>query len=156
VAVSSVNAPLLKLEHSLTDLVAFGIMPLFALSNAGVRLSGVGEAITSPVSIGIALGLVLGKMAGITLFSALAVRWGVASLPAGVTWRSLHGAAWLGGIGFTMSLFIGGAGVPRRGDARRCEASVLVSSCIAGWSASCCCTGATVHETTRTTSTTTL
>ncbi|MCC6774716.1 MAG: Na+/H+ antiporter NhaA [Gemmatimonadaceae bacterium] len=132
VAVSSVNAPLLKLEHSLTDLVAFGIMPLFALSNAGVRLSGVGEAITSPVSIGIALGLVLGKMAGITLFSALAVRWGVASLPAGVTWRSMHGAAWLGGIGFTMSLFI--AGLAFR-DAELLDAaklSVLVSSCIAG------------------------
>jgi len=132
VAVSSVNAPLLKLEHSLNDLVAFGIMPLFALSNAGVRLTGVGEAITSPVALGIALGLVLGKMAGITLFSVLAVRFGVATLPAGVTWRSLHGAAWLGGIGFTMSLFIAGLAFRDAALLDAAKISVLASSCVAG------------------------
>lgn len=132
VAVSSVNAPLLKLEHSLNDLVAFGIMPLFALSNAGVRLTGVGEAIGSPVALGITLGLVVGKMTGITLFSLLAVRLGVASLPAGVTWRSLHGAAWLGGIGFTMSLFIAGLAFRDPALLDAAKIAVLASSCVAG------------------------
>jgi len=132
VAVSSVNAPLLKLEHSLHNLVSFGIMPLFALSNAGVRLSGVGDAIASPVALGVVLGLVFGKVTGITAFSALAVRLGLASLPSGVTWRLVHGAAWLGGIGFTMSLFIAGLAFD---DAARLDAAkiaVLASSIAAG------------------------
>jgi NhaA family Na+:H+ antiporter len=132
VAVSAVNAPLLKLEHALNTLVSFGIMPLFALSNAGVRLDGAAAAIANPVSLGIIAGLVLGKMAGITGFSFLAVRSGVASLPAGVTWGMLNGAAWLGGIGFTMSLFIAGLAFD---DATLLDASkvgVLASSTVAG------------------------
>ncbi|MBK9411575.1 MAG: Na+/H+ antiporter NhaA [Gemmatimonadetes bacterium] len=132
VAVSAVNAPLLKLEHSLHALVSFGVMPLFALSNAGVRLSGIGEALASPVSLGVALGLVVGKMLGITAFSAAAVRLGLAALPSGVTWRALHGAAWLGGIGFTMSLFIAGLAF---GDSPLLDAAkiaVLGASTVAG------------------------
>lgn len=132
VAVSAVNAPLLKLEHSLNSLVGFGIMPLFALSNAGVRLSGIGAALTSPVALGVVLGLVVGKMLGITLFSMGAVRLGIAALPGGVTWRMLHGAAWLGGIGFTMSLFIAGLAF---GDSPLLDAAkiaVLGASSVAG------------------------
>ncbi|MEP7380927.1 MAG: Na+/H+ antiporter NhaA [Gemmatimonadota bacterium] len=132
VAVSAVNAPLLKLEHSLNSIVAFGIMPLFALSNAGVRLTGIGDALGSPVALGIALGLVLGKMTGITLFSALAVRTGIATLPVGVDWRALQGAAWLGGIGFTMSLFIAGLAFRDPVLLDAAKLAVLASSLVAG------------------------
>jgi NhaA family Na+:H+ antiporter len=132
VAVSAVNAPLLKLEHALNTVVSFGIMPLFALSNAGVRLEGAASAMASPVSLGIVAGLVLGKMAGITGFSALAVRLGIASLPTGVTWRMLNGAAWLGGIGFTMSLFIAGLAFHDEGLLDAAKIGVLASSLLAG------------------------
>lgn len=133
VAVSAVNAPLLKLEHSLNALVSFLIMPLFALSNAGVRLSGVGSALASPVALGVALGLVIGKMFGITLFSFGAVRLGLAALPAGVTWRMLHGAAWLGGIGFTMSLFIAGLAFGDSALLDSAKIAVLCASGVAGF-----------------------
>ncbi len=102
------QAPLSRLEHGLHGPVTFGIMPLFALANAGVPLRGGGALLTSTVAIGVLVGLVFGKPLGITLASWIAVRVGVASLPAGVSWRMLHGVAWLGGIGFTMSLFIAG------------------------------------------------
>ena len=79
----------------------------FAFANAGVRVTGhLTDALTHPVSIGIIAGLILGKQIGITTFAALAVRLNLADLPQGVTWRHIYGAAWLGGIGFTMSLFI--------------------------------------------------
>jgi NhaA family Na+:H+ antiporter len=104
------QAPLQTAERKLHGVVAFGIMPLFALANAGVRLTAGedGFALTDPVALGVLLGLVVGKPLGITLFSWGAVRLGAAVLPAGVTWRSLHGVAWLGGIGFTMSIFVAG------------------------------------------------
>jgi Na+:H+ antiporter, NhaA family len=132
VAVSAVNAPLLKLEHSLNTLVSFGIMPLFALSNAGVRLDGAAVALTSPAALGIMAGLVIGKTVGITGFSVLAVRAGIASLPAGVTWRMLNGAAWLAGIGFTMSLFIAGLAFSDVALLEASKISVLASSVVAG------------------------
>jgi NhaA family Na+:H+ antiporter len=100
--------PLARLEHGLHGIVTFGIMPLFALANAGVSLSGAGSVLGSPVAHGVVLGLVVGKPVGIALASWVAVRLGAAALPAGVTWRSLTGVAVLGGIGFTMSLFIAG------------------------------------------------
>jgi NhaA family Na+:H+ antiporter len=100
--------PLARLEHGLHGIVTFGIMPLFALANAGVSLSGAGSVLDSPVAHGVVLGLVVGKPVGIALASWVAVRLGAAALPAGVTWRSLTGVAVLGGIGFTMSLFIAG------------------------------------------------
>lgn len=132
VAVSAVNSPLLKLEHSLHNLVSFAIMPLFALANAGVRLGGVGDALASPVALGVVLGLVVGKTLGITGFSVLAVRAGVAALPAGVTWRTLHGAAWLGGIGFTMSLFIAGLAFRDAVFLDAAKLGVLAASLLAG------------------------
>jgi NhaA family Na+:H+ antiporter len=98
--------PLARLEHGLHGIVTFGIMPLLALANAGVDLRGGVSAITSTIGLGVVLGLVLGKPIGITLASWLAVRAGAASLPAGIGWRALAGTAILGGIGFTMSLFI--------------------------------------------------
>jgi NhaA family Na+:H+ antiporter len=108
-ACDAAQAPLQKMEHALHGLVAYVIMPIFALANAGVPLGGgVGRAFQSPIALGVALGLLLGKPIGITLASYLAVRARAAELPAGVGWRHVHGAGWLGGIGFTMSLFIAG------------------------------------------------
>jgi NhaA family Na+:H+ antiporter len=104
------ETPLQRLEHSLYPWVAFVIIPLFALGNAGMTFSGRGilGALTSPLTLGVALGLLIGKPAGITLFSYLAVKTGLASLPRGLTWSHIAGAGILGGIGFTMSLFIMG------------------------------------------------
>ena len=106
-AAESVQSPLLSIEHALVPWVAYGIMPLFALANAGVALEGevLGGA-TSPVVVGIALGLLIGKPIGVGVMSWLAVRIGVAGLPAGVTGRHIAGVGLLAGIGFTMSLFI--------------------------------------------------
>ena len=102
-----VESPMQRLEHALYPWVTYLIMPVFGLANAGVVLSGnLGATVTHSVSLGVIVGLVVGKQGGITLFSWLAIRLGVASLPRGVTWRQLYGAAWLGGIGFTMSIFI--------------------------------------------------
>lgn len=102
-----IQSPLQRFETALHPWVAFVIMPLFALSNAGVKLEGdFFAALTHPVTIGIVLGLVIGKQVGVTLFSWVAVRLGFAELPYGVTWLQFYGVALLGGIGFTMSLFI--------------------------------------------------
>jgi NhaA family Na+:H+ antiporter len=102
-ASESVTPTLLKLEHALQRFAAFVVMPLFALSNAGVTMT---DSTLGGVSLGVALGLALGKPLGITGAAFAAVRFGGAALPHGVTWNALHGSAWLGGIGFTMSLFI--------------------------------------------------
>ena len=103
----SAQAPMLRIEHALHPWVAFLIVPLFALSNAGVRIGGdVGALASEPVVLGVVFGLVVGKQVGITLAAWLVVRLGLAALPNAVTWRHIYGAAWLGGIGFTMSLFV--------------------------------------------------
>jgi NhaA family Na+:H+ antiporter len=99
-------SPLERLETSLHPFVAFLIMPIFALANAGVGIEP--AALGHPVSHAVAAGLVLGKPLGIVLFSWLAVRVGLARLPAGVNWKVMLGAGCLAGIGFTMSLFIAG------------------------------------------------
>ncbi len=102
-----VEAPLMRLERGLQPWVTFFIMPLFALTNAGVRLGGIHlRDLLDPAVHGIFLGLLVGKPLGIMLFSCLAVRYGMAHLPEGVGWKHIHAAAWLAGIGFTMSLFI--------------------------------------------------
>ncbi|MEN3000982.1 MAG: Na+/H+ antiporter NhaA [Armatimonadota bacterium] len=103
-----VQSPLQRLEHVLHPWVAFGILPLFALANAGVTIFGEQNAIDwgGRVLWGVALGLLLGKPLGITLASWLAVRAGIARLPAGVGWVHILGVGFLGGIGFTMALFI--------------------------------------------------
>ena len=100
--------PLARLEYGLHGIVMFGIMPLFALANAGVELRGGAGALASPIALGVLAGLVVGKPIGITLASWLAVRSGIAAMPSGINWRVLGGTAVLGGIGFTMSLFVAG------------------------------------------------
>lgn len=102
------QSPLHRLEHSLAAPVAFIIVPLFGFANAGVDLTGVTLTdLLSPLPLGIALGLFLGKQLGIFAAVWLAVRTGFAARPRGATWRQIHGVAVLCGVGFTMSLFIG-------------------------------------------------
>jgi NhaA family Na+:H+ antiporter len=108
-AAEQAQAPMLRIEHALQSLVAFVIVPLFALANAGVAVRGdLAGMLAEPVTVGVLLGLVIGKQVGISLAAYAVVRLGLASLPEGVSWRHIYGAAWLGGIGFTMSLFIAG------------------------------------------------
>jgi NhaA family Na+:H+ antiporter len=106
-SVRAAQSPLVRLEHGLTGLVAFGIVPLFALANAGVHIRGdLFATLSYHVLAGVFFGLVIGKFVGISTASWLAVRTGVAAAPADLNWRALRGLSWLGGIGFTMSLFI--------------------------------------------------
>lgn len=103
------DSPLHRLEHALSTPVAWGIIPLFGFANAGVDLGGISaDEIFSPLPLGIALGLFLGKQTGIFAAVWLAVRTGFAVKPRGSTWLQIYGIAMLCGIGFTMSLFIGG------------------------------------------------
>jgi Na+:H+ antiporter, NhaA family len=99
-------SPLERLETGLHPWVGFAIMPLFALANAGVHIEL--KAVTEPVAVAVAVALFLGKPAGVVLFSAVAVRLGIAKLPQGVSWLMLLGGGFLAGIGFTMSLFVAG------------------------------------------------
>ncbi len=102
-----VQTPLSRLEDELHPWVTFLVLPIFAFANAGVNMAGGGVAILGhPVSLGIITGLVAGKVIGLGLFSWLALKLNLASMPAGVTWRHIIGVAFLGGIGFTMSLFV--------------------------------------------------
>lgn len=129
-AAERASMPLVRLEHVLHPWVSFGIMPVFALSNAGVAIGGMGiSALTHPVYLGVACGLALGKGVGITLFSWLAVRLGLAELPRNVNWQQLTGAGILGGIGFTMSLFIANLGLPHE-DLPEAKLGILTASAI--------------------------
>ncbi|MEI7213424.1 Na+/H+ antiporter NhaA [Pectobacterium versatile] len=101
------SSPATTLEHGLQTWVAFLIIPLFAFANAGIVLQGIVlEKLFSPLSLGIAAGLLIGKPLGITLFSWLTIRLGYARLPAGVCFRQIVAVSVLCGIGFTMSIFI--------------------------------------------------
>ncbi|WEK44463.1 MAG: Na+/H+ antiporter NhaA [Candidatus Sphingomonas colombiensis] len=115
-APDAVDSPLHRLEHALSPWVAFVIVPLFAFANAGVALGGFGwSVLAEPVVLGVALGLFVGKQLGV--FGGIwgAVRLGIAKRPGGVGWAQIYGMALLAGIGFTMSLFVGGLAFP--GDA---------------------------------------
>jgi NhaA family Na+:H+ antiporter len=99
---------LLKLEHILSPYVAFGIMPLFALANAGVSLEGVSlNTLMTPVPLGILCGLFFGKQIGVYLFSYLSIKLKFAEMPTNSNWIKFYGVGILTGIGFTMSLFVG-------------------------------------------------
>ena len=99
---------LLKLEHFLSPYVAFGIMPLFALANAGVSLKGISfNTLLEPVPLGILCGLFFGKQIGVFLFSIVSIKLKIAQMPNNSNWLNLYGVGVLTGIGFTMSLFVG-------------------------------------------------
>ena len=134
--VEGAGAPLHRLEHALHPVVAFAIVPLFALANAGVRIEGdIGGIVGNRVTLGVLVGLVLGKQLGVTLGTWLAVRTGATTLPDGVSWGQIYGASWLAGIGFTMSLFVSDlafAGPHETGLLTAAKVGILAASLIAG------------------------
>ncbi len=122
-------SPLMRLEHDLRPWVAFGVLPIFAFANAGVRLAGVTVAeLLDPVELGIAFGLFLGKQLGIAGTIWAATRSGLATLPEGATWQQVYGLSLLTGIGFTMSLFIGTLAFPEEGYDADIRIPVLIAS----------------------------
>jgi Na+:H+ antiporter, NhaA family len=107
------DAPLHRLEHALQPWVAYAIIPIFGFANAGVPLSGLSfDTLLSPLPLGIAMGLFIGKQVGVYAFAYAAVHLGFADMPAGATRAQCYGVALLCGIGFTMSLFIGALAFP--------------------------------------------
>jgi NhaA family Na+:H+ antiporter len=102
------TSPLSRLERALSPWVAFAIVPLFALANAGVELTADAASglVSDPVTLGVAAGLVLGKPLGILVASAITVRLGIGRLPVGTTWRHVVGLSIVAGIGFTVALFV--------------------------------------------------
>jgi NhaA family Na+:H+ antiporter len=128
-----VQAPLQKLEHELHGWVALLIMPVFALANAGVAFSSAqlgGENLA--VTLGIVLGLTVGKPIGLLGATWLAVRSGISSLPAGVTWSAMVGVGLLAGIGFTMSLFIATLAFADPSVLATAKLAILIASLLAG------------------------
>jgi NhaA family Na+:H+ antiporter len=104
----SVSSPSSRLEHDLHLPVSLIIIPLFALANAGISIdfSSIGETIIQPISLGIIAGLILGKVIGIAGVAWLAIKMGIAKLPEASNMSQILGVAFLGGIGFTMSIFV--------------------------------------------------
>jgi len=128
------EAPLERLERALHPWVSYAIVPLFALANAGVSVGGgvVGDALTSPVSHGVAIGLLLGKPVGIVLFTWLAIRAGISEMPRGVSWTQVLGLGMLAGIGFTVSLLVTSLGLGDTQAGTEARLGVLAASVIAG------------------------
>jgi NhaA family Na+:H+ antiporter len=129
---SEALAPVERLQHALHGWVAFGIMPLFALANAGVPLGSASfDADGLAVFAGVSIGLVLGKLAGIVSFSWLAVRLGLATLPTGVRWSGVAVVGLVGGIGFTMALFVAGLALPPGPMLETAKLAILCGSLVA-------------------------
>jgi Na+:H+ antiporter, NhaA family len=146
VVLDDATAPLQRLEHTLVPIVTFLVLPAFALANAGVSVGGtLFSALRSEIALGVIVGLFVGKQAGILAFAWVAVRLGIADLPAGVTWRQVHGVATLGGVGFTMSLFIAALAFPAPAAQDLAKVGILVASLLSaaiGLAALCRATGA--------------
>ena len=134
---NGVEAPLQQLEHSLHPWVAYFIMPVFALANAGVDLrTDIVSALLNPVAIGIIFGLVIGKQVGITLMAWLGTKIGLSDRISGVTWKQIYGTAMLAGIGFTMSLFISNLAFDDPALLANAKVGILAASAISaglGW-----------------------
>ncbi len=134
--VDHASAPLLRLEHEVAPYVTFFVLPLFALANAGVTVVGsdvsLGQALADPLALGIIAGLFVGKQLGIASFSWIFVKLGVADLPSGVRFSQLYGVSMLGGIGFTMSLFIGGLAFEQREMLDVAKVGILAASLLSG------------------------
>ncbi|MGB4866061.1 MAG: Na+/H+ antiporter NhaA [Hyphomicrobium sp.] len=125
----STARPLETLEHALVPWVSFAIVPLFAFANAGVSLQGITpESLLAPVPLAIALGLFVGKAVGIYSFARASIRAGLSEMPLSATHAQLFGVAVLGGIGFTMSLFIGTLAFPDPSRAAELRIGVLTGS----------------------------
>jgi NhaA family Na+:H+ antiporter len=127
------ESPSYKLQHFLHKPVAFIIMPLFALANTGIYLTGNWiEGLTGLNSLGVFAGLLVGKPLGIFLFSLLVVKLGLSQLPRDISWQHIIGAGFLGGIGFTMSIFITLLAFGNLEIVQSSKISILLSSLIAG------------------------
>lgn len=123
------HTPLQKLEHALHPVSTFIILPLFALSNAGVHIEGnIMELILSPISIGIIFGLTLGKPIGVAMASKLVTKLKIATLPEGMNWYHVYGAGFLAGIGFTMSIFISELAFEADADKQIAKVGIFVAS----------------------------
>jgi NhaA family Na+:H+ antiporter len=121
------------LQHFLHKPVAFIILPIFALANTAILLSSdIGETLTQNYSIGIAVGLIAGKPVGIFLVTFLAVTFGLCKLPADLNWKSILSAGFLGGIGFTMSIFITLLAFDDETIITNAKFVILISSLVAG------------------------
>jgi NhaA family Na+:H+ antiporter len=133
----SAQSPLHRLEHALQPGVAYGIVPLFGFANAGVALGGLGWGdLVAPLPLAIAAGLFAGKQIGIFASVRIAVAIGIAQRPSGANWAQVYGVALLCGIGFTMSLFIGGLAFADPLLAAEVKIGVLggsIASAVAGW-----------------------
>lgn len=130
-------SPLARLEHLLHRVVPFTVVPLFGFANAGVSFGGVAaHAWLASTTLGVALGLALGKVLGVFGFAGVAIRSGIAAMPSGATWRQLLGTSLLCGIGFTMSLFIGMLAFANRSDLQNeVKLGILMGSFLAGLAA---------------------
>ena len=133
--VQAVESPLQRLEHAMHMPVALLVIPLFALANAGIPIEwgALGQAVAHPVALGVMVGLVFGKLIGIAGITWLSIRLGLGTLPEGMNIRHLVGVGFIGGIGFTMSIFIaelGFAGRPE--ELLMAKTGVLFASIIAG------------------------
>lgn len=132
--VTKALTPLQRLENGLHPFVAFFVMPVFALANAGVSFGGdFGEVIQTPVFLGVFLGLVLGKLGGILIVSKILTALKLASLPAGVSWQKMLGIALLAGVGFTMSLFISELAFEDASRILEAKVGILLASLVAGF-----------------------
>ena len=133
-AARAVQPPLQRMEHALNPWVAFLIIPIFAFSNTGINFGEiqVGGSLRQSVTLGVFFGLVIGKFLGISIFSWVAVKFRIARLPSGVKWRHLLGTAWLGGIGFTMSLFIDQLAFADPVVKEQAKLGILASSAVSG------------------------
>jgi len=133
--VHSVEAPLQRLEHVWHMPVAYLVIPIFALANAGIPMEAgsLSESLTHPVMLGVSLGLVLGKFVGITGASWLVLKLGMAELPKGTRFTQIAGVSLLAGIGFTMSIFVAQLGFGEHGDLLlMAKTGILVGSLLAG------------------------
>ena len=125
----SVQAPLDRIEHEIGPGVSYAIVPAFALTNAGVDLGALSLAdLASPVTLGVALGLLLGKPLGVFSATWATVRLGLSPMPRGATWGQVLAVSSLAGIGFTMSLFIGQLAFSSPADLSRAKAGILIGS----------------------------
>ena len=132
-----------RAENGLEPWVHFGVAPIFAFANAGVSLTGFSaSSVVAPIPLGIAAGLFLGKQIGIFASTWIAVNLGLGAMPQGASWRQVYGVALIGGIGFTMSLFIGTLAFPDPSYAVAVRVGVLVgsfSSAVLGYALLRCC-----------------
>jgi len=128
------QAPLDRLEHRLLPWTTFVIVPIFALANAGVQVSwdDLINAFSDSVTLGVLFGLVVGKPIGIFLFSLVAVRLGIGKKPAGASWLQVLGVAMLGGVGFTVALFVTELAFEPGALADQAKIGILAASAIAG------------------------